>query len=298
MINGTPRAGAGGTPVQLAACAPPTPRPAAPRPPSRVTSSWSARAPPVARSPAPAPPAACAPRCSTLRPRGCGGSPTGPGPRSCPPSCPASAVAVRARGRAVALSERELGWEYSVLDVPGLRAHLDAGLADVSARVGRAAGVGPDGVLLVDGSLLPARVVVDAGGYRQPLRAAPGRVRASAEQTAYGVIVDEGTAAPVVAPGEAHVHGLAPCRRLRRLADLPLRRPARRRPRAARGDLAGPPAGPCRSTSCASGCSPGWPAHGVIPDPDVEVERVHFPVDSPRHPDAPRMRSVSVLRRR
>ena len=199
-----------------------------------------------------------------------------------PPELPGSAVAVRARGRAVALSERELGWEYSVLDVPGLRAHLDAGLADVSARVGRAAGVGPDGVLLVDGSLLPARVVVDAGGYRQPLRAAPGRVRASAEQTAYGVIVDEGTAAPVVAPGEAMFMDWRPADDSGGwptfLYAVPLgggrvlleETSLARRPGLALDEL--------RERLLAR-----LARHGVIPDPDVEVERVHFPVDSPRH---------------
>jgi lycopene beta-cyclase len=199
-----------------------------------------------------------------------------------PPELPASAIAVRARGRAVALSQRELGWEYSILDVPGLRAHLDAGLADVSVRVGRAAGVGPDGVLLVDGSLLPARVVADAGGYRQPLRAAPERVRPSAEQTAYGVIVDEGTAAPVVAPGEAMFMDWRP-------ADDSGGWPT---------FLYAVPLGGSRvlleETSLAR--RPGLALdelrerllvrlarHGVIPDPHAEVERVHFPVDSPRH---------------
>ena len=39
-----------------------------------------------------------------------------------PGDLPKTAVATRARGRAVALHERDLGWEYTVLDVPGLRA--------------------------------------------------------------------------------------------------------------------------------------------------------------------------------
>jgi len=103
------------------------------------------------------------------------------------PVLPAAAVASRSRGRAVALTEHELGWEYTVLDTPGLRAHLDAGLAGVAihrARLGE----------------VSARVVVDATGHH-PARSRSRRV--AAEQTAYGVVVDETTAAPVVAGGEA-----------------------------------------------------------------------------------------------
>ena len=88
-----------------------------------------------------------------------------------PGDLPETAVAARARGRAVALHERDLGWEYTVLDVPGLRAHLDAGLAERRGhgRRGRAVHRDADGVALADGTALRARVVVDAGGYRQPL---------------------------------------------------------------------------------------------------------------------------------
>ncbi|WP_343943318.1 lycopene cyclase family protein, partial [Pseudonocardia zijingensis] len=55
---------------------------------------------------------------------------------------PSSAVAARASGCAIALSEHELGWEYAVLDVPALRAHLDGELArhGVRAHAGRVAG--------------------------------------------------------------------------------------------------------------------------------------------------------------
>ncbi|MDN5749777.1 MAG: lycopene cyclase family protein, partial [Pseudonocardia sp.] len=57
-----------------------------------------------------------------------------------PASLPGSVVASRARGRAVAVTEHRLGWEYAVLDVPALRAHLDAAMAGagVRAHAGRA----------------------------------------------------------------------------------------------------------------------------------------------------------------
>jgi lycopene beta-cyclase len=199
-----------------------------------------------------------------------------------PADLPASAVAARARGRAVALTERELGWEYSVLDVPGLRAHLDAGLAGVAVRAGRAVGVDTHGVRLADGTSVTARVVVDAGGYRQPLR--PARARPAAEQTAYGLIVDEHTAAPVVASGEAlFMDWTAP--EPEAGADWPT-------------FLYAVPLGGGRvlleETSLAR--RPGLPTPqlrarllarlsraGVRPGGDGAHEEVHFPVDSPRY---------------
>jgi lycopene beta-cyclase len=206
-----------------------------------------------------------------------------------PADLPDTAVAARARGRAVALTERELGWEYTVLDVPGLRAHLDGGLAGVAVRAGRAVGVDPGGVRLADGTTVTARVVVDAGGYRQPLRPAPARARPAAEQTAYGLIVDEVTAAPVVAPDEAVFMDWTP------VADGGADWPT---------FLYAVPLGGGRvlleETSLAR--RPGLPMPqlrarllarlaraGVRPDPDAAVEEVHFPVDSPRY------RSPSVL---
>ena len=95
-----------------------------------------------------------------------------------PTDLPASAIAARARGRAVALSPWELGWEYTVIDVPGLRAHLDAGLAGVTVVPGRVVQRDADGVALADGTRMPARAVVDAGGYRQPLLPRPPDQRA------------------------------------------------------------------------------------------------------------------------
>ncbi|GAA5117788.1 lycopene cyclase family protein [Pseudonocardia adelaidensis] len=122
-----------------------------------------------------------------------------------PPGLPPSVIAARAAGRAVALSEHRTGWEYAVLDVPALRAHLDGELArhDAQVRRGRAAGFASGAVRLADGGELRAEVVVDAGGHRRPLHAGPRLRRPAAEQTAAGVVVDEDAAAPLVAPGEA-----------------------------------------------------------------------------------------------
>ena len=208
-----------------------------------------------------------------------------------PADLPEVAVAARARGRAVALQERDLGWEYTVLDVPGLRAHLDAGLAGVTVVPGRVVRRTGDGVAFADGDTLPASVVVDAGGHRQPLARPAARV--AAEQTAYGVIVDEATAAPVIAPGQAlfmdwRAPGLGPAESGGTDvpgADWPT-------------FLYAVPLGDCRvlleETSLAR--RPGLPMaalrdrlttrlarYDIVLPTDAEVERVHFPVDTSRH---------------
>lgn len=199
------------------------------------------------------------------------------------PALPPTAIAARARGRAVALHERDLGWEYTVLDVPGLRAHLDAGLAGVTVVAGRVVRRTGDGLALADGATLRARVVVDAGGHRQPLSRAAGG-RPVAEQTAYGVVVDEATAAAVVAPGDALFMDWRPPHDDTRdgwptfLYAVPL----------GGGRVL------LEETSLAR--RPGLPTpelrdrlharldrHGITVPPDAEVERVHFPVDTARH---------------
>ena len=120
-----------------------------------------------------------------------------------PADLPASVVAARADGRAVALTEHQLGWEYAVLDVPALRAHLAEQMTGVQIHAGRAVGSPERGVVaLADGSQLRASVIVDAGGQARPLDPTPSR-RTPAEQTAYGLILDEQTAAPLTAPGTA-----------------------------------------------------------------------------------------------
>ncbi|MCW0215639.1 MAG: lycopene cyclase family protein [Pseudonocardia sp.] len=194
-----------------------------------------------------------------------------------PATVPASAIASRSRGRAIARTERPLGWEYTVLDVDGLRAHLDAGLAGVTLHRGRVLGThrGPDGATtrLADGRTLEAAVVLEASGHRPRDR--------SAEQTAHGTVVDAHAAAPLVAPGEALFmdwrphHGedgwptflyavplgdgtvLLEETSLARRPGLPL--PVLRRRLAARLDH-----------------------HGIAVPADAREERVRFPVDGPR----------------
>lgn len=201
-----------------------------------------------------------------------------------PASLPASVVAARATGRAVARTEHALGWDYAVLDVPALRAHLDAELraGGVEVREGRVTGLaGPGLVELADGGRLRARFLVDAGGRRRPLVPAARRT-VPALQTAYGVVVDEATAAPIVAPGEALFmdwrpdHGESGWPTF--LYAVPL----------------GGGAVLLEETSLAR--RPGLPLpvlrrrlqtrlqrHGIVAPSDAVVERVSFPVDTPVH---------------
>ncbi|MGE2836127.1 lycopene cyclase family protein [Mycobacterium sp. SMC-4] len=120
-----------------------------------------------------------------------------------PDDLPESVVAARAAGRAIAVTEHHLGWEYAVLDIPALHAHLTEGLSGVRVHTGRVVDSSQRGaVTLADGSVLRARVLVDAAGRGRPL-AAPSSRRIPAEQTAYGLVLDADLAAPLVAPGEA-----------------------------------------------------------------------------------------------
>ena len=120
-----------------------------------------------------------------------------------PADLPESVVAARAAGRAIAVTEHKLGWEYAVLDVPALQAHLTGGLTGVRIHAGRVTGSPEAGVVaLADGSHLRASVVVDAGGGARPLDSSSSR-RTSAAQTAYGLVIDEDAAAPLVNPGDA-----------------------------------------------------------------------------------------------
>ncbi|CAA0137403.1 Lycopene beta cyclase [Mycolicibacterium vanbaalenii] len=199
-----------------------------------------------------------------------------------PEDLPASVVAARAAGRAIALTEHRLGWDYAVLDVPALRAHLADRLAGVQVLAGRAVGSPQAGVVaLADGSQLRASVVVDAGGRSRPLDPTPSR-RAAAAQTAYGLVVDEEAAAPLVGPGDALFMDW----------------------RADHGETGWPtflyvvPLGGGRvlveETSLAR--RPGLPLptlrrrlharlarHGVHPPTDAVSEKVSFRVDHPRH---------------
>ncbi|UXA18076.1 lycopene cyclase family protein [Mycobacterium sp. SMC-4] len=120
-----------------------------------------------------------------------------------PADLPGSVVAARAAGRAIARTEHRLGWEYAVLDVPALQEHLIEQATDVRWHRGRAVGSPEPGVVaLADGSQLSASVIVDAGGRWRPLDH-PRSADRPAEQTAFGVVLDEQTAAPLIAADEA-----------------------------------------------------------------------------------------------
>lgn len=198
-----------------------------------------------------------------------------------PPDMPASVVAARAAGRVIALTEHHLGWDYAVLDVPALQTHLTDQLAGVQIHAGRAVGSPERGVVaLADGSQLRAAVVVDAGGRARPMDPRPRRT--SAEQTAYGLVLDEQAVAPLVTRGEALFMDW----------------------RTHHGETGWPtflyvvPLGGGRvlveETSLAR--RPGLPLstlrrrlharlthHGIAPPPDARSEKVSFPVDQPRH---------------
>jgi lycopene beta-cyclase len=202
-----------------------------------------------------------------------------------PSGLPVATVATRTASRAIALTEHRLGWQYAVLDVPALRAHLDDELdrAGVQIRAGRAIGnAGPGAIRLADGGRLRAAVVVDAGGRHQPLRRAPAARRPAAEQTAVGVVIDAAAAAPLVRPGEALFMDW-------------------RRDHGEEGwptFLYGVPLGGdsvlLEETSLAR--RPGLPVprlrhrlharlrrHGIVPPADAPTETVRFPLDSPFH---------------
>ncbi len=208
-----------------------------------------------------------------------------------PSGLPGTAIATSTPARAFGRTGHDLGWYYTVLDVDGLRAHLDAELAAaevtvssgrVTAMTARDAG---SAVELADGSALTARLVIDAGGRWQPLAA--GRAGGTAaEQTAVGVVVNQDLARPLLEPGTSLIMDW----------------------RADHGEDGWPtflyavPLGDDRvlleETSLARRPGLGLPelrgrlhkrlaAHGItVPENAVE-ERVHFPLDTPRHPDHP-----------
>ncbi|MBP2325738.1 lycopene beta-cyclase [Kibdelosporangium banguiense] len=79
---------------------------------------------------------------------------------------------------------------YAILDNERLLAALTK---NVTVLTGRVVSTTQDSVELADGRTLKARTVVNAMGSRG----------GTAEQTAYGIVVPEEVAAPIVAPGEA-----------------------------------------------------------------------------------------------
>lgn len=215
------------------------------------------------------------------------------------------APAATAEGVVIAHTTHALGRTYAVLDVPGLRAHLDGRLAAGGVRIvaGRVTGRAGSTVHLADGTCLRADVIVDAGGHRAPLRKTDPRDAdlsdndprdthlrdthqpeqpVAANQTAYGVVVDAAVAAPLVEPGAALFmdwrpdHGEPGWPTF--LYAIPL----------------GGGAVLLEETSLAR--RPGLPLpvlrrrlltrlahHGITAPADARTERVRFPVDRPLH---------------
>lgn len=102
----------------------------------------------------------------------------------------APTVAASGRASAIGTVGHELEWDYAVLDNNALREQL-----------------APPGVRVRTGLVRPgddhrAAVLVDATGQRRSLLGG-ARTPPAAEQTAVGVVVDAGVAAPLVEPGRA-----------------------------------------------------------------------------------------------
>lgn len=113
------------------------------------------------------------------------------------------AIASRGQGAAIGTTEHRLGWEYVVLDNAALREKFAAAPVSVVKGRVREARPGPEGVDVdVDGRARRAAVVFDATGAPRTVLGAATR-RASAEQTAVGVVVDADTARSLVTPGSA-----------------------------------------------------------------------------------------------
>lgn len=114
-----------------------------------------------------------------------------------PADLPPGVVAARSLPTAVAVHEHTLSDPYVMLDTAALAEHLRHPGVRVHAGRVVATEPGPRAVL-AGGVRVRGRVVLDATGSRQVLsRRRRADRRVAAEQTAYGVVVDEATAAPL-----------------------------------------------------------------------------------------------------
>jgi lycopene beta-cyclase len=113
------------------------------------------------------------------------------------------AVAAAGDGEAIGTTAHRLGWTYVVLNNIALReGFATAPIGVVKGRV-RDARPDPGGVTVnVDGSQRRAAVLLDATGAARSVLGSATR-RASAEQTAVGVLVDPDAAQKLVTPGSA-----------------------------------------------------------------------------------------------
>lgn len=200
-----------------------------------------------------------------------------------PADLPLGVVAARARGVAIGRGVHHLDDEYAILDNAALRDHLAD--PEVAVQAARVAGPGAGGVALVDGSSRRARVVVDASGARQVLSTRDRRSGPAAEQTAYGVVVPREVAARVSGdrllfmdwsplhgrPGWATFLYAVPLDDHRVLLE---ETSLARRPGLPIAELRGR----LHARLQAAGLD-----DTEIPAGPADTERVHFPVDTPRH---------------
>ena len=221
-------------------------------------------------------------------------APSTAGLRCCSPTAPASPPTPRRRGR------------------PPRSTQQPRRSPPRTTRARRRPAASPPARLALHGDTAHShgRGASDTGGRRRPARRAPRgaasggprrrgrrRPRVAAEQTAYGVVVDAATAAPLVGPGEALFMDWRPDHGEPGWPTFLYADPARRRRRAAGGDLARPSPRPAAARAPPPAPRPARPPRHHRRRADARVERVRFPVDRPRHAkpgcsaSAPRLRS-------